>query len=78
MTTQVTINAEQRTITVEFHSSAKAIDVEGDDDLAAEFLALLTQDTPIPENGIVVMNWADDIAALRPNMTTEDVHSLRN
>ncbi|GAA2241578.1 hypothetical protein GCM10010413_49990 [Promicromonospora sukumoe] len=77
MSTQVTINDGQRAATVEFHTSAKAIDAEGDDDLAAEFISLLTRTVPVPEDAIVVMNWADDIVALRPNMTPEDVHALR-
>lgn len=77
MSTQVTISAGQRAATVEFHTSAKAIDVEGDDGLAAEFLALLTRTVPIPGDTIVVMNWADDIVALRPNMTSDDVRALR-
>jgi hypothetical protein len=77
MSMQVTISEGQQAATVEFQTSAKAIDVEGDDDLAAEFLALLTRSMPIPEDIIVVMNWADDIVTLRPNMTPDDVHALR-
>lgn len=77
MSTQVTISDGQRVATVEFHTSAKAIDVEGDDGLAAEFLALLTRTVPIPEDTIVVMNWADDIVTLRPDMTSDDVRALR-
>lgn len=77
MTTQVTIHEGQRVATVEFHRSHKAIDAEGDDDLAAEFLALLTHSMPIPEDTIVVMNWATDIVSLRPNMTPDEVRALR-
>lgn len=77
MSTQVTISDGQQRATVEFHTSTKAIDVEGDDDLAAEFLALLTRTVPIPEDTIVVMNWADDIVALRPNMNSDEIRALR-
>lgn len=77
MTTQLTIRDGQQVVIVEFHTGNKAIDAEGDDDLAADFLALLTQSMPIPENEIVVMNWADDIAALRQNMTPDEVRALR-
>lgn len=77
VSTQVTISDGQQRATVEFHTSAKAIDIEGDDDLAAEFLALLTRTVPIPEDTIVVMKWADDIVALRPNMTPGVVRALR-
>lgn len=77
MSTQVTISDGELRATVEFHTSAKAIDIEGDDDLAAEFLALLTHTVPIPGDTIVVMNWADDIVALRPNMNSDEVRSLR-
>lgn len=77
VSTQVTISDGQQRATVEFHTSAKAIDIEGDDDLAAELLALLTRTVPIPEGTIVVMNWADEIVALRPNMNFDEVRSLR-
>jgi hypothetical protein len=77
MSAQVTISDGQKVATVEFHTGATAIDVEGDDDLAAEFLALLTRTVPVPDNTIVVMNWADDIVTLRPNMTSDDVRALR-
>jgi thiamine phosphate synthase YjbQ (UPF0047 family) len=77
MSAQVTINDGQKVATVEFHTGATAIDVEGDDDLAADFLALLTRTVPVPDNTIVVMNWADDIVTLRPNMTSDDVRALR-
>lgn len=77
MSMQATISDGQQVATVEFHTSAKAIDVEGDDDLAAEILALVTRSMSIPEDNIVVMNWAEDIVALRPNMTPDDVRALR-
>jgi hypothetical protein len=32
---------------------------------------------PIPEGTIVVMNWASDMVSLRPDMTPDEVHALR-
>lgn len=74
---QVTVQDDQRVLIVDFATNLRGIGVEGDDDLAAEFLALLTRSMPIPEDTIVVMNWADGIATLRPNMTPDEVHALR-
>jgi hypothetical protein len=77
VSTQVTISDGRQRATVEFHTSATTIEIEGDADLAAELLALLTHTVPILEDTIVVMNWADDVVALRPNMNSDEVRSLR-
>lgn len=74
---QVTIQYDQQVLIVDVLAGHEGIGVEGDDDLAAEFLALLTQSMPIPEDEIVVMNWTDQIVALRSGMTPDDVRALR-
>jgi hypothetical protein len=75
---QLTIGDGQRVVVANFHTDNQAIGVEGDDELEAEFLALLTQRTTFPDGGIVVVHWANDIVALRPNMTPDEVHALRS
>lgn len=74
---QLTVREPDRILIVDFAASRRSIGVEGDDDLAAELLALLTHSTPIPENTVAAMNWSDGIVTLRPNMTPHDVHTLR-
>jgi hypothetical protein len=74
---QLQLNDGQRVVLANFHADNQGIGVEGDDELEAEFLALLTQHTEFPDGGIVVVHWADDIVALRPNMTPDQVHALR-
>lgn len=78
MTTQITIEVAQQRVIVELHTGGRSVDIEGDDGLAAEFLALLTQSTPIPKGQIVAMNWAADIATLRQNMTAVELLALRD
>lgn len=51
MSKQLTINDGQRTVVAEFHADNQGIGVEGDDELEAEFLALLTQNTALPDEG---------------------------
>lgn len=75
---QLTINDGQRTIVAGFHADNRGIGIEGDDELEAEFLAFLTQNTELPGEEIVVVQWADDIVTLRPSMTLEDVQALRD
>jgi hypothetical protein len=77
MAKQLTVREDRRILTVDFLTNRQSAGIEGDDDLAAEFLALLTRSMPIPEDTIVVMNWTDGIATLRPNMTPDDIHALR-
>lgn len=43
-----------------------------------EFIALLTQNMPIPEDAIALMNWAEGVIMLRQNMTPDDVRALRD
>ena len=74
---QLTISDGQHIVLANFHADNQGIGIEGDDELEAEFLALLTQSTTFPDEGIVVVHWADDIAALRPNMTPDEIHALR-
>lgn len=74
---QLTIGDGQHVVMANFHADNQGIGVEGDDELEAEFLALLTQNTAFPDDGIVVVHWDDDIVALRPNMTADEVHALR-
>lgn len=73
---QLTIVDGQHVVVANFHADNQAIGVEGDDELEAEFLALLTQHTTFPDDGVVVVHWTDDIVALRPNMTPDEVHAL--
>lgn len=75
---QITIEQGASRAIVEVLASRGAVSVEGDDDLAADFLALLTQSMPIPEDEIAVMNWADDVVMLRQNMTPGDVQAMRD
>lgn len=77
MAKQLTVREDRRILTVDFLTNRQSAGIEGDDDLAAEFLALLTHSMPIPEGTIVVMNWATGIVILRPNMTPDEVHGLR-
>jgi hypothetical protein len=77
MAKQLTVREDRRILTVDFLTNRQSAGIEGDDDLAAEFLALLTRCMPIPEDTIVVMNWADGVATLRANMTPDEVHALR-
>jgi hypothetical protein len=74
---QLQLNDGQRVVLANFHADDQGIGVEGDDELEAEFLALLTRHTAFPDGGIVVVHWADGIVALRPNMTADEVHALR-
>jgi hypothetical protein len=75
---QLQLNDGQRVVLANFHADNQGIGIEGDDELEAEFLALLTQHTTFPDDGIVVVHWADDIAYLRPNMTPDEVYALRS
>lgn len=73
---QLRISEGQRVVIANFHNDGEGIGVEGDDDIQAEFLALLTQNTTFPDGGIVVVHWADDVVPLRPHMTADDVRVL--
>ncbi|GAB3166489.1 hypothetical protein GCM10027059_25680 [Myceligenerans halotolerans] len=75
---QLTIRDDQQVVLANFHADNKGIGIEGDDDLEADFLALLTQHTTLPDEGIVVVHWTDQIATLRPNMTPDDIRALRS
>lgn len=76
MTAQLVIHEARRILIVELQASHKGIAVEGDDRLAAEFLALLTRSMP-PEGIVVAMSWATDIVLLGPDMTPDETHALR-
>jgi hypothetical protein len=77
MTRQITIEDAQQRAIIEFNTGGRGIGIEGDDGPAAEFIALLTQNMPIPEDTIALMNWADGIVMLDPNMTADQVRALR-
>lgn len=77
MARQLTVRKDRRILTVDFLTNRQSVGIEGDDDLAAEFLALLTHSMPIPEDTITVMNWATGIVNLRPNMTSDEIYALR-
>lgn len=73
---QLTIGDGRHVVVANFHADNQAIGVEGDDELEAEFIALLAQHTTFPNDGIVVVHWADDIVALRSNMAPAEVQAL--
>ncbi|MDR7384377.1 hypothetical protein [Promicromonospora iranensis] len=77
LTKQLQLNDGQRVLLANFHADNQGIGIEGDVELAAEFISLLTQHATFPDGGIVVVHWADDVVSLRPNMTPDEVHALR-
>lgn len=74
---QITVQDHDRHILVDILASRGAISIEGDDELAAQFIAGLTQNIAIPEGEIALMNWSDDIFMLRQHMTVAGIWALR-
>lgn len=71
------LEIEQEFLDVAFLASRGGLGVEGDDDLAAVFLAWLTTQPPVCDGTeVVVVNWANDLVPLTPNMTPEQLWAL--
>jgi hypothetical protein len=71
------IESDGRMLFVDILPPGGGLGIEGDDELAAEFVAWITTQVPITDGQIVVTDWADDVVTLRPNMTRDEVHALR-
>jgi hypothetical protein len=66
-----------RTLFVDVLPPGGGLGIEGDDELAAEFVAWITRQVPIADSQIVVTDWNEDVVTLRPNMTCDEVYALR-
>lgn len=71
------IETDGQTVFVDVLPPGGGLGVEGDDELAAEFIAWITTQVPIAEGQVVVTDWTDDVVALSPNMTLDEVQALR-
>lgn len=73
---EFTIEADAQWVTVEFLPGRTGLGVEGHDDLAAEVVAWLTRQVPMPDGQVVILNWGDDAEPLRENMPVEELRQL--
>lgn len=62
---------------VDFLGVHEGLGLDGDDDLAAAFLAWLSNLVDVRGSRVVVSDWADDLVTLVPRMSAHDVARLR-
>jgi hypothetical protein len=72
------LHGQGQIVFVDFLAGAEGLGVDGDDGLAAAFLAWLTNHVDMSASQVVVSDWANDLVALTPLMTPDDVMGLRD